>query len=158
MGLVLEGVEPMTDVQSTLRLTRVLDVPREDVWEAWTDPEMLARWWWPARFRTAHEIDLAVGSRYTFRSADLPDIGVLALTGTYLEVRRPERLVYTWQWEGQDEWPTQVTVELLERGGKTEVHIVHQGFATTQERENHVVGWTDCLDRLHILLTPDRAV
>jgi uncharacterized protein YndB with AHSA1/START domain len=146
----------MTDGQDALRVTRIIDAPREEVWKAWTDPDVLARWWWPARFQTSYDVDLRVGGQYTFRTIDLPNIGVLAVTGTYLEVRRPGRLVYTWRWERQDEPPTRVMVDFVERGSQTELHIVHQGFATEEERENHVVGWSDCLDRLHALSVPGK--
>lgn len=141
----------MTDVQPALELTRVLNAPREKVWAAWTDPEMLAQWWWPAWFQTVYEVDLRVGGRYRFRSADLPDLGILAVTGTYLEVRRPERLVYTWQWEGEDGPPTRVTVDFLAREDQTELRITHQGFVSEHESANHLVGWRDCLSRLESL-------
>lgn len=141
----------MINVQDTLEMTRMLDSPRETVWEAWTDPAVLARWWWPARFQTVYEVDLRVGGDFSFRTADLPDLGVLAVSGTYIEVRRPERLVYTWRWEGQAEPPTKVTVEFVERGQGTEVRITHAGFASEGERNNHLQGWNDCLDRLQSL-------
>ena len=142
----------MTDVQNSLVLTRILQAPRERVWQAWTDPQMLARWWWPERFHTAYEVDLREGGRYRFRSADLPDIGVLCVAGVYLEVRPPERLAYSWEWENCDEPSTRVTVELVEHSNQTEVRIGHQGFATGEERDNHVLGWTHCLDRLEPIL------
>jgi len=142
----------MTDVQDMLELTRVLNAPREKVWQAWTDPEILARWWWPVRFQTVYEVDLRVDGHYAFRTPDLPDMGILAVTGTYLEVRPPERLVYTWQWEGEGEPPTQVTIGFLARGDQTEVRITHQGFSGEGERANHLTGWQDCLTRLESLV------
>ncbi len=142
----------MTDVLDRLTMTRSFDAPREQVWEAWTTPEILARWWWPARFGTTYQVDLRVGGRYSFRTADLPNMGVLAVSGTYLEIRRPERLVYTWQWENQDEPATCVTVEFLDRGDTTELHITHQGFAGEGDCNNHTIGWNDCLDRLQEML------
>ena len=142
----------MTDVQETLRITRTLDVPRERVWRAWTQPEELAQWWWPERFQTTYQVDLREGAQYRFRTANLPDLGVLSLTGRFLEVYPPERLVYTWQWENGDERPTRVSVDLEERDARTEIHLTHEGFADNQERENHVLGWTHCLDRLQTCL------
>jgi uncharacterized protein YndB with AHSA1/START domain len=137
-------------------VTRTLEAPRETAWGAWTDPEQLARWWWPARFRSTHEVDLRVGGRYDFRSAELPDLGVLAVSGVYREVREPERLVYSWQWDGEQGPPTQVTVDILDRSGRTEVSVTHDGFASEEEARNHVVGWNDCIDRLDALLASRR--
>lgn len=119
------------------------------VFRAWTDPTVLARWWWPARFETTYTVDLQVGGRYRFRTVDLPDLGVLSVGGTFLEVRAPERLVYTWSWgEEDEEGETRVTVEFHERGPRTEVIVTHEGFAAVHERDANVQGWNDCLDRL----------
>lgn len=138
----------MTNVDTDLRLTRLLGAPRERVWQAWTAPEGLARWWWPERFQTTYEVDLRQGGRYHFRTVDLPDIGVLSLAGTFLEVSPPERLEYTWRWEQDLDTESQVTAEFAARGGQTDVHVVHTGLVSTQDRDNHILGWNDCLDRL----------
>lgn len=138
----------MTDDVNTLEIVRLLDAPPERVWQAWTAPEALARWWWPERFRTTYEVDLRVGGAYRFRTADLSDLGVLGISGTFLEIEPPRRLVYTWRWEHDAGQQTEVTVEFLDRGGSTELRVTHRGFADEQDRENHVRGWNDCLDRL----------
>ena len=59
----------------------------------------------------------------------------------------PERLAYTWQWEGMDE-VSQVVVDFVEHGGETEVVIVHTGLADPAWREQHVQGWNAVLDTL----------
>ena len=134
---------------ATLTLSRLVAAPRADVFRAWTEPELLTRWWWPARFRTTYEVDLRPGGRWRFRTADLPDLGVLAVGGAFLEVRAPERLVYTWVWEeGAAEGETLVTVEFRDRGDQTEVHVTHERFADRRARDEHVQGWADCLERL----------
>jgi uncharacterized protein YndB with AHSA1/START domain len=142
----------LTQVQEAVTLARAVNGSREQAWEAWTRPELLARWWWPERFQTRYEVDLRSGGAYRFRTVELPDIGILSLAGTYQEVSAPERLVYTWRWENVDELPTVVTVRFEERGQGTQIHVTHEGFPSEEERDNHVVGWTDCLDRLEALL------
>ncbi|MDQ2744900.1 MAG: SRPBCC domain-containing protein [Chloroflexota bacterium] len=144
----------MTDMGSILSIVRSFDAPRERVWRAWTEPAELIHWWWPERFQTVHEVDLREGGRYRFHSADLPDFGVLAFRGRFLEVNPPERLVYTWQWEYDPESETRVSVEFLDRDRQTELRVLHAGLASPEERDNHVLGWNDCLDRLQTLLTP----
>lgn len=137
----------MTEVETTVAVARLLPAPRERVWRAWTKPGELAGWWWPQRFETTYEVDLREGGRYRFRSADLPDIGVLSISGTFLEVRRPELLAYTWRWE-HEEHETRVSVEFVELEDRSRVDVHHEGFTSCEERDNHVVGWNDCLDRL----------
>jgi uncharacterized protein YndB with AHSA1/START domain len=157
VGSECGGVEPVRDAHDTLSITCVLDAPRDLVWQAWIDPELLSGWWWPPRFGTEYEIDLHIGGRYRFRSIDLPEIGVLGLFGTYLEVRAPDRLAYTWEWDGGDEPATTVTLEFVARASQTEIHIRHEGFRTEHQRENHIQGWTDCLNRLRDLWKDDRS-
>jgi uncharacterized protein YndB with AHSA1/START domain len=137
---------------TTVDLRRSFDGPCDAVFHAWTDPALLAQWWWPARFQTSYEVDLSVGGRYRFASADLPGMGVLCATGRYLEISAPEMLVYTWTWEGTDDAETLVTVEFHDVGPRCEVVLRHAGFADEGERDNHVQGWTDCLDRLDQLI------
>ncbi len=133
---------------TALTLGRLIAAPRAEVFRAWTEPELLARWWWPTRFRTTYEVDLRPGGRWRFRTVDLPDLGVLAVGGVFIEVRVPDRLVYTWVWEGAGEGETLVTVEFRDRGTQTEVAVRHEHFADGHARDEHTQGWNDCLDRL----------
>jgi uncharacterized protein YndB with AHSA1/START domain len=76
-------------------LTRVFDAPRELVWQAWTDPRHLARWWGPQSFTNpACEADLRPGGawRITMRA---PDGREYPCQGLYREINPPERLVFT---------------------------------------------------------------
>lgn len=133
---------------TALILARLVAAPRLEVFRAWTEPELLARWWWPARFRTTYEVDLHPGGRWRFRTVDLPDLGVLAVGGTFIEVHVPERLLYTWAWEGAAGDETLVTVEFHDRGAQTEVLVRHERFVDGNARDEHAQGWADCLDRL----------
>lgn len=138
----------MTDGTPDFTIVRAIDAPRLAVWTAWTTPQGLARWWWPARFQTTYQVDLRVGGAYRFRTIEVPGMGVLDLTGRFESVQPPEFLAYTWRWDSSDEAESQVTVEFLDGGSRTELHIHHAGFSTAEERDNHVIGWNDCLDRL----------
>lgn len=136
----------------TLRLTRTVAAPREAVFRAWTDPEALRRWWVPFEGMSvpAAEVDLRPGGRYrlTMRNAKGEEFH---LTGVYREVRPPERLVYTWRWEGterDDEGETLVTVEFVAAGRSTELHLTHAQFPDADTRDRHDAGWCGVLDRL----------
>ncbi len=83
------------DPRSDLVLERVVDVPRELVWAAWTRPEHLKKWFCPLPWTTVHcEIDLRPGGlfRTTMRS---PEGQEFPSDGCYLEVVENERLVWT---------------------------------------------------------------
>jgi uncharacterized protein YndB with AHSA1/START domain len=141
-----------TDATS-VRITRTFPVSREVVFRTWTEPDMFVRWWWPASFAIVATFDLRPGGRYAIRSADLPERGVMAISGTFLEVTPPARLVYTWRWDGLDPTETSVTVDFHAHGDRTTLTLTHERFPDATEAENHRLGWESCLDRLDTALT-----
>ena len=139
-----------SETETTLRLRRTFAAPREKVFRAWTQPEELTKWWGPEGYATpSAEVDLRVGGKYRLGMMKLPDGKIFYLSGTYREVRPPERLVYTWRWEAQPEHgETLVTVEFRAVGDSTEVDLIHEVFPTQKARDDHNRGWSGCLDRL----------
>jgi uncharacterized protein YndB with AHSA1/START domain len=81
-------------------MTREFDAPRRLVFEAWTKPEHVARWFGLRNEKTEAEIDLRVGGSYRFILGDGAG-GEMAIQGEYLEIAPPDRLVCTERFEGQ---------------------------------------------------------
>ncbi len=138
-----------------LRVARLIKAPREQVFAAWTSPEAIKQWFAPEPSRVlAAEADLRVGGQYHMRVHSHCDSGQDAdmdLQGVYREVRRPSRLVYTWNWKGSAEMEfgeTLVTVDFVDKEGFTEVQLTHTGFPNDEVREKHNYGWNGCLDKL----------
>jgi len=133
----------------TLRLTRVVPALRDAVFRAWTDPEALRRWWVPFDGMSVPvaEVDLRPGGRYrlTMRNAKGEEFHV---SGVYREVRPPERLVYTWRWDGPDDHETLVTVDFEASGATTLLHLTHERFPDEAVRDRHGAGWAGVLDSL----------
>jgi uncharacterized protein YndB with AHSA1/START domain len=132
-------------------LERTLTAPPDQVWRALTDPAALAAWFWPERLAPTAEVDMDEGGRYRIasRPADM------AVEGTFVEVEAPRRLVCTWSWDGQDA-ETRVTLGLAPTAEGTRLDLLHEGFADEPTRDDHMQGWTDCLDRLPGWLASDR--
>ena len=138
-----------------LRLSRRFSAPRERVFDAWTNEEVLRQWWAAQQHweTAAAEVDLRPGGRYRLSMRDPESGDVHTVGGEYKEVSRPERLAYTWTWEtnsdamrGSDD--TLVVVEFVDDGDGTEVVLTHSGFADEQIRDMHAHGWNGCLDNL----------
>jgi len=136
-------------------LTRTFPAPREDVFDAWVNPEVLKRWWAAVQGWTTPEAttDPRVGGRYRLAMGDPSTGEVRVVVGEYVEVRRPERLAYTWSWEGDPAEhageKTLVTVDFSEADdGGTKVLLVHSGFGSEHARDLHREGWSGCLDNL----------
>jgi uncharacterized protein YndB with AHSA1/START domain len=134
-----------------LILKRVFDAPRDLVWKAWTDPEMLKEWSAPRAFTLpVSEGDLRPGGAWRARMRK-DDGTELDLGGVYREIAAPERLVFTHVWMDENGKPgteTLVTVTLTEGGDKTEMNFRQSGFDSVESRDDHREGWNECFDKL----------
>ena len=121
-----------------LIFTRVFDAPRELVFQAWTDPRHLIQWWGPQGFTTSiYEMDVRPGGvwRLTMHGPDGVDYKNRIV---FLEVVKPERLVFKHEPEkGSEPVSFETTVTFAEEGGKTRLTL-RQLFPSNAARE-HVV-------------------
>jgi uncharacterized protein YndB with AHSA1/START domain len=145
-----------------LRLERTFAAPAHDVFDAWTDPEVLKRWWaaGPGYRTPVAEVDLRPGGRYRL-AMERPDGGLHTVAGEYREVSRPERLVYTWAWvqeDGSEGEVSTVTVHFRGEGDRTTVVIEHAGLPDERARDAHGEGWGGCLETLarNVFVAPVR--
>lgn len=141
-----------------IRITRVVDAPRELVWKAWTTPENIAVWWGPRGFTTrVEEHDLRPGGRWHYVMV-APDGEEYPAMGTFREVVPPERIVTTDEF-GEDfehdmDLPEGIVFDCLfeEVGEKTRLtlRIVHSDAESRRKHEEMgvVEGWGSSLDCL----------
>ena len=144
-----------------LALTRVIDAPRERIFQAWTDPAILPQWWGSHGITTpVCEMDPRPGGifRTVMRDADGNEH---AGTGVFLEVVAPERVVFTDAftpgWIPSPEPFFTCVVTLEEDGGKTRctARALHW---TEEKRAQHEemgfkTGWGEMFERLETLVT-----
>jgi uncharacterized protein YndB with AHSA1/START domain len=147
----------MTD--DVVRITRVIDAPREEVFRAWTEPEQIRQWWGPGEFTCPEaEVDLRPGGSY--RLAMQPTAGeAFIVGGTYREVEPPVRLVYTWRWEtgpAADGSESLVTVEFHAREGRTELTLTHTEFPESHGPAPYQMGWEGGLDKFEAIFVGSR--
>jgi uncharacterized protein YndB with AHSA1/START domain len=143
----------MTDTATAqeIEITRAYDVPRELVWQAWTDPQQLVQWWGPHGWSTPLEtVTMDVRPGGDFRLTSVSDEGAeMPVVGVYREVVEQERLVlyepaeHGWH-EGSE---SVVTFSDLDGGG-TQVVIRATIQTTDQMRENAERGMRATFDRL----------
>ncbi len=126
-----------------LILTRHVAAPPETVFDFLVDPEKVLRW-----MGTAIDIDPRPGGRF-WMNANGRDIA----SGHYREVVRPDRVVFTFGWDGSEHVPdgsTTVTISLAaEDDGTTTVELRHDGLPFGPA-DAHAEGWTHLLGRLAI--------
>jgi uncharacterized protein YndB with AHSA1/START domain len=137
--------------ERVLVITRVFDAPRSLVWQAWADPERMARWAGPRGFTmTSCEMDINPGGAFRFRMRS-PDGTDHRVQGVHREIVEQERLVYTWTWvdaEGRPGHETLVTVTFADHGGKTLLTLRQELFESVTARNEHQGGWSSTLDCL----------
>jgi len=122
-----------------LVVTRTFDAPARIVFAAWTQPELLQRWWAPKSFGIvflACEADVRTGGRYrfVFGHGDSPP---MEFFGRYLEVTPPLRLVWTNEEAGDGGQITTVTFE--EQGGKTRV-VMHDLYPSKEALDEAIAS------------------
>jgi uncharacterized protein YndB with AHSA1/START domain len=141
-----------TDKQQ-VRLVRTIPGDRDEVFRAWTDPELLKEWFGPGEFTIpTAELDVRPGGDYLIVMKAAEGDG-MKLTGSFREIEPPDRLVFTWSWRlVWDQAPESlVTVEFREVDGGTEVTIVHGDFDSSDEGAPYRLGWEGGLDKLEKL-------
>jgi uncharacterized protein YndB with AHSA1/START domain len=147
------------DSDRMLVMTRIFDAPRERVFDAWLDKKLIGQWIGPRSVRAEpQEMTPKIGGRYRIhmRGSDGSDGPVVG--GVYREIVRPERLVFTWNWEtghpmGASGQETLITLTFVDRGGKTEMTLRHENFESTASRDSHNQGWAASFDKLAEILS-----
>lgn len=135
------GAEPVWSLDREIVLARVIDAPRERVFEAWTSAEHLGRWFGPSGFTcVTHTMTFAVGGTWRF-DFHAPDGTVFDNRVVFLEIVRPERLVFD-HGSDKDDDPDRfrVTVTFDEQSNKKTVITLRQLHPTKSRREA-VIGF-----------------
>lgn len=137
---------------SGIVVRRHLKAERERVFRAWTDPALMARWLFPGTDWTVTvESELRVGGRYRLEMVD-PDGGQHLQFGAYREIVPVSRLVFTWTCPALGVTDSLVIVELVDRGGGTDLTLTHELPPDPAVRRGHQEGWDGCLSNLERLL------
>ena len=139
-----------------LVVTRTIEAPARIVFDAWTQPELLQRWWVPKSIPItllSCEMDVRVGGTYRFVFQVDPSTS-MAFFGRYLEVSPPSRLVWTNEEGDGGAVVTTVTFEELE--GRTRL-VVHDRYPSKEALDDAIAsgstaGWSEMLDQLDDLL------
>lgn len=122
-----------TPAEREIRIERVFNASRERVWRAFTEPALVAQWWGRGHQLVVERMEVERGGHWRFVEHG-PD-GVHGFEGRYREVTPPERLVYTFEWDGMPGHVVVDTTVLEDLGnGRTRVVTVSQ-FHTAAERD-----------------------
>src|SRR6266852_5132665 len=143
-----------------LVLTRVFDAPRDLVFNAWTDPRHIVRWWGPHGFTNpVCEVDACPGGAIRIHMRG-PDGTVYPMRGEFREIVPPERLVLTTavdEPDGSPRFEVLHTVTFAEQDGKTVLtltaRVIKETAAAAPQLGGMQAGWAQSLERLSAYLT-----
>ena len=130
----------MTDL--SLEVVRDMPFPRERVFDAWLNAEMLAKFMVPAEGMTVPEAwsDSKVGGRFKI-VMQAPDGTDIPHAGEYKVIDRAEQIEFTWESPySVDDSTVTIDFEIIEKG--TRVRLRHVRFPSEEARDNHQNGWT----------------
>lgn len=133
----------------SLTLKRQLKAPPEKVYEAWTQPEQMIRWWGvtPHPKTPIAEADLRVGGRFRVQfwapSGEHNSVG-----GVYREIVPNRKLSFTWAWQSTPERESLVTIDIVPANDGSMLTLTHEQFADEKARDDHRTGWNRALDNL----------
>lgn len=144
-------------------IERVLNAPRQLVWNAWTQREHLMRWWGPKTFTCPDcTIDFREGGKYHY-SMMSPDGMKFWVTGTFEKINPIEQFSYTdsfadehgnvvgashYGMPGDMPEIMHVNVTLEDLGAKTKMTLVHRGLPAGETSEQTKQGWNEMFDKL----------
>jgi uncharacterized protein YndB with AHSA1/START domain len=132
-----------------LVIERIYDVAPEAVFQAWTDPQALSRWFGPEETEAVLEVevDVRVGGRYHIafvtRDGERHDV-----SGVYRQVEFPRLLSFTWAWRSTPERESLVTIRIEPAGPGTRLLFCHERFFDQAARDNHERGWLGTFRKL----------
>jgi uncharacterized protein YndB with AHSA1/START domain len=133
-----------------VRIERTFDAPAEAVFDAWTSPEVMRRWFHvgPDWETPEVDVDLRVGGkvRVAMRGQDGTEA---ELSGEYKEINRPHRLTMTMTFSDDPSNQEQlIELTFSESDGSTTVVLINSGIPTDERRDAQHWGWDGCLDEL----------
>jgi uncharacterized protein YndB with AHSA1/START domain len=161
MAVANKGTAVVTLLTATqIQITREFDAPRHLIYQAWTTPALIKRWWSAKRGEvTVAEVDLRVGGRWRWVMVANGGFEV-AFHGEYRELVPDERLVFSEVYEGMPEAEALTTLTLSEAAGRTTLTMVVEHLSQ-EHRDTHInsgmeAGMQDALDLLEQAVIPLR--
>lgn len=152
----------IAEKQKTISIQRTFNLPLSKVWEAWSEPESMKKWWGPEEFTCPEcTIDFKVGGKF-LASMQAADGKKVWSTGTYKEIVPLKKIVNTdsfadsngnivpasyYKMSGDWDSELQVTIEFEAMDGKTKLSLQHRGLPA-EALEDCIKGWQSSFDKL----------
>ena len=136
------------DGGAIVQVRRRMRADAETIFDLWTRPDLMIRWMspFPGPVDCKAVCDLRPGGAFSLSMSS--EDSIREVSGTYVQIERPRRLVFTWVGALTNHVNTLVTVELIPFGDETDVVVTHERLPTPVIHDGHTRGWGHILDHL----------
>lgn len=144
--------EAMTEAEHILVVKRSYKASVTRLFDAFADVEKFAQWFAPnPRVKLElYEYDFRSGGSYRIGFTE-PGGGTATVGGTYVAIENPNKIVFTWEWQGPHTYAGQntlVTIDMTQNGEQTDLVLTHEKLPSTEAKANHNEGWSGALNTL----------
>jgi uncharacterized protein YndB with AHSA1/START domain len=131
-----------------VQIRRRVKARADEIFDLWTKPDLMVRWMspFPGAVDCKASCDLRPGGAFSLVMTSKE--ASREVSGTYVEVDRPRKLVFTWMGPLTNNVNTLVTVEFNPHGDETDLVLTHERLPTSAIHEGHTRGWGNILDHL----------
>jgi uncharacterized protein YndB with AHSA1/START domain len=131
-----------------VQVRRRVKAAAEEIFDLWTRPDLMVRWMspFPGAVECKASCDLRPGGAFSLVMSSAQSRR--DVSGTYVQIDRPRKLVFTWTGALTNNVNTLVTVELHPQGDETDLVLTHERLPTQAIHEGHTKGWGNILDHL----------
>ena len=138
-----------------VQIRRRVKAGADEIFELWTQPDLMARWMspFPGVVDCKASCDLRPGGAFSLVMSS--EESSREVSGTYVQIDRPRKLVFTWIGPLTNNVNTLVTIELIPRGDETDLVWTHERLPTPAIVEDHTRGWATILDHLADAVSKD---
>ncbi|MBD0276419.1 MAG: SRPBCC domain-containing protein [Flavisolibacter sp.] len=138
----------------SVQVEKDFPVPVEQLYHAWVTPDALKQWWRPMdNYLKEVDNDVREGGSFRYVFQNRNNDHSFEITGHYHEVKKEERLVYSWNWNVSDEAVTDshftLTITFINRGNNSRLEVVQENFSDEESVQPHREGWEKALDDLN---------
>lgn len=144
-----------TEEARPLHISHSFKADRDRIFAAFTSLESMRPWFGPPECRVGEgQVDFRIGGAYRIQ-IKTPD-GDLVASGTYREIVPPQKIVFTWRWEDDEDWvnlESIVTLEFHAKADGSELELTQVGFPNADSRNGHEGGWAGSFEKLDASLS-----
>ena len=135
---------------TSVQLSCHFNASPDRVFEAWTNPKQMTKWFHPDSTTYCHEADVDARLGGKFRIILTTKSGPIAALGEYLIFDRPNQLQMSWQWdfEGAEGFVSRLNIDIKPADSGSDFTLTHDRFVDEEARDNHQKGWSGCIEAL----------